>query len=159
MRLGYWIFTIYMGCMMSLFIPPTHAQETTSAIKQAQDKASNPLVGTWEIFETKEPGKPYLQSYKGRPFVSKGPNAFTLFLEYRNDGNFRRISRIGDNQTVEDGIWKLDGHELRHKRNGSWAEEIMYVRFDNKDQYTSTEVFEETGDPGLFAKFKRSQVQ
>ncbi len=144
---------------MGLFLPPTHAQENTYENKVAIDKESNQLVGSWEIFQTKEPGKPYLQSYKGRPFVSRGPNAFTLFLEYKTDGKFRRVSRIGDNQTVEEGVWRLNGHELRHKRNGSSVEEIMYLRFDNKDQYTSTEVFEETGDPGLFARFRRSQLQ
>lgn len=159
MRLGYWIFTIYLGCIMGLFLPPTHAQDNKSDTKQTQEAVNTPLLGTWEIYETKEPGKPYLKSYKGRPFVSKGPNAFTLFLEYKNDGKFRRISRIGDNQTIEEGLWKLDGHELRHKRTGSWAEEILYLRFDNKDQYTSTEVFEDTGDPGLFAKFRRSHFQ
>jgi hypothetical protein len=31
----------------------------------------------------------------------------------------------------------------------------MYLRFDNKDQYTSIEVFESSADPGLFAQFKR----
>lgn len=144
---------------MGLFLPPTHAQETKSDARHGQETANTLLLGTWEIYETKEPGKPYLKSYKGRPFVSKGPNAFTLFLEYKNDGKFRRISRIGENQTVEEGAWKLDGHELRHKRLGSIAEEVMYLRFDNREQYTSTEVFEETGDPGLFAKFRRSQYQ
>ena len=34
-------------------------------------------------------------------------------------------------------------------------EEIMYVRFDDPNQYTSIEVFEDTHDPGLFAQFKR----
>ncbi len=159
MKLGRWIFIIYMGCVMGLFLPPTHAQDHRSGIKQAQNKESNLLVGTWEIYETKEPGKPYQSSYKGRPFVSRGPNAFSLFLEYKNDGQFRRTSRIGDDQSIDEGVWKLEGHELRHKRNGSHVEEVMYVRFDNKDQYTSTEVFEETSDPGLFAKFKRSALQ
>lgn len=159
MRLGYWAVTIYMSCVMSLFLPPIYAQEGRSDQKTSQEKESSQLVGAWEIYQTKEPGKPYLQAYKGRPFVSKGPNAFTLFLEYKSDGKFRRISRIGDAQTVEEGSWRLNGHELRHKRNGSYVEEIMYLRFDNKDQYTSTEVFEETGDPGLFAKFRRSQIQ
>jgi hypothetical protein len=49
----------------------------------------------------------------------------------------------------------LAGHELRHQRKGSNEQEVMYVRFDNQDQYTSTEVFEGTTDPGLFAQFKR----
>lgn len=159
MRLRHWVFSIYLGLVMGLFLPPTHAQENRYENKVGIDKESNQLVGSWEIFQTKEPGKPYLQSYKGRPFVSRGPNAFTLFLEYKTDGKFRRVSRIGDNQTVEEGVWRLNGHELRHKRNGSSVEEIMYLRFDNKDQYTSTEVFEETGDPGLFARFRRSQLQ
>jgi hypothetical protein len=29
------------------------------------------------------------------------------------------------------------------------------VRFDGPNQYTSTEVYENTPDPGLFAQFKR----
>lgn len=156
MRLGYWVVVIYLGVVMSLFLPPIYAQDGKVENRTVLEKESAQLVGGWEIYQTKEPGKPYLQSYKGRPFVSRGPNAFTLFLEYRSDGKFRRISRIGENDSVEEGVWRLNGHELRHKRTGSSVEEIMYLRFDNRDQYTSTEVFEETGDPGLFAKFRRS---
>ncbi|MDD3473387.1 MAG: hypothetical protein PHS86_11435 [Syntrophaceae bacterium] len=158
LRLGYWLAVVYVALVMSLFLPPIHAQETKNGTRVATEKESQQLVGFWEIFQTKEPGKPYLQSYKGRPFVSRGSNAFTLFLEYKSDGRFRRISRIGESETVEEGVWRLDGHELRHKRNGSSVEEVMYLRFDNKDQYTSMEVFEETVDPGLFAKFRRSQM-
>lgn len=156
MRLGYWVVVVYLGIVMSLFLPPIYAQDGKAENRTALEKESAQLVGAWEIYQTKEPGKPYMQSYKGRPFVSRGANAFTLFLEYKSDGKFRRISRIGENDSVEEGVWRLNGHELRHKRIGSSVEEIMYLRFDNKDQYTSTEVFEETGDPGLFARFRRS---
>lgn len=145
-----------MGFVMSLFLPPIYAQDVKNGNRVTVEKDFNQLVGTWEIYQTKEPGKPFLQSYKGRPFVSKGANAFTLFIEYRSDGKFRRVSRVGDNDTIEEGVWRLNGHELRHRRNGATMEEVMYLRFDNKDQYTSTEVFEETGDPGLFATFRRS---
>jgi hypothetical protein len=138
--------------VLSIFLPPLYAQENRPS---SQDKESTQLIGKWEIYETKEPGKPYLSSYKGRPFVSKGANAFTLVLEYRNDGTFKRIARIGESETAEEGTWSLAGHELRHKRKGVQEEEIMYIRFDGRDRYVSTEVFEDSSDPGLFAKFKR----
>ena len=87
--------------------------------------------------------------------MHKGPNAFTLIMEYNNDGTFRRLSRIADQDTVQNGSWKLAGNELRHQRKGTAEEEIMYLRFDTKDQYTSIEVFESSADPGLFAQFRR----
>lgn len=123
--------------------------------KTSHGKAKAGLIGNWEIYETKEPGKPYKRGYKGRPFVSRGPNAFTLVLQYRKDGTFRRISRCGKNEAVQSGKWVLSGHELRHRPTDLRGEEIMYVRFEGPNQYTSIEVFEETKDPGLFAKFKR----
>ncbi len=93
---------------------------------------STKLVGVWEIFQTKEPGKPYRQAYKGRSFVSRGVHAFTLILEYRGDGTFRRVSQIGNDEKVQDGTWKFSGNELRHKRNGVIEEEnICPVRFDS----------------------------
>ncbi|MGO9569766.1 MAG: hypothetical protein ACLP5H_19715 [Desulfomonilaceae bacterium] len=146
-----------VGLILSLSMPPIYAQDGKQTKKPAMNGDSAKLVGVWEISQTKEPGKPYRQAYKGRPFVSKGVHAFTLILEYRDDGTFRRISRIGNDEKIQDGTWKFSGSELRHKRNGSFEEEIMYVRFDNPNQYTSTEVFEDTHDPGLFAQFKRQQ--
>ncbi len=143
--------TMLLAVVMSFLFPPIYAQDNKPAI----DKESSQLVGRWEIYETKEPGKPYLESYKGRPFVRKGPNAFTLILEYNSDGGFKRIARVGETETVEQGTWRLAGHELRHKRKGASQEEVMYIRFDDKNHYTSTEVFEDTSDPGLFAKFRR----
>jgi len=131
------------------------AQEKKSDKKSALDAEMARLVGVWEILSTKEPGQPYRNSYKGRPFVSKGPHAFILIMEYREDGTFRRISRIGDKETVHEGAWKLAGHELSHRRNGSADHEVMYIRFDGPEQYTSTEVYENTTDPGLFAQFKK----
>jgi hypothetical protein len=114
------------------------------------------LVGHWMIVATKEPGKPYREGYKGRPFVPKGANAFTLLMEYRGDGTFRRITRIGDKETVHEGTWVLSGHELRHKRKGTNEDEVMYIRFDSPGQFTSIEVFEKTRDPGLFARFRKT---
>ncbi|MCX5872031.1 MAG: hypothetical protein NTY51_02190 [Deltaproteobacteria bacterium] len=150
------ILTVFLAFFLSVLFPPIYAQDEKLSSKISLDKDAHQLIGRWEIFETKEPGKPYLSSYKGRPFVSRGANAFTLILEYSNDGTFRRIARVGNNETVEEGTWRLSGHELRHKRKGAIEEEIMYIRFDGKDRYISTEVFEETSDPGLFAKFRRS---
>ncbi len=135
---------------------------TSLYAQQHQEKkgaASRPyatlLVGVWEVFQTKEPGQPYKASYRGQPFLSKGPNAFTLIMEYRKDGTFRRTTRVGTAETVQDGTWKISGHELRHDRPGALEEEIMYIRFDGPDQYTSIDVYEGTPDPGLFGRFKR----
>lgn len=145
------------GFMLSLSMPPIYAQEAKQTKKPTMNGESAKLVGVWEISQTKEPGKPYRQEYKGRQFVSRGVHAFTLILEYRDDGTFRRVSRVGNDEKIQDGVWKLSGSELRHKRNGALDEEVMYVRFDNPNQYTSIEVFEDTTDPGLFAQFKRQQ--
>lgn len=143
------------GFILSLFLPPIYALEDKHEVKPVPDKAAAQLVGVWEIFQTKEPGKPYRSGYSGHPFVSKGPNAFTLFMDYRKDGTFRRVSRIRGKEVVQEGTWKLSGHELRHKRKGARDEEVMYLRFDDPDRYTSLEVYEATTDPGLFAQFRR----
>ncbi len=119
----------------------------------------NPLIGRWEIIETKEPGKSYTDGYKGRPFVRSGPNAFSLIIEYRKDGTMRRISRKGERDVVEDGVWTLSGKELRHRIKGSSVEEVIYIRFDSPDEYTFIEVYEGTPDPGLFARFRRIPSQ
>ncbi len=155
MNIRTWVCVVFASFLLSLFFPPLYAlEEKKDAETGAPDLASE-LVGTWEIARTKEPGKPYTEGYKGRPFVSKGANAFTLILEYRKDGTFRRISRVGDHETVQQGTWELAGHELRHRRSGAQREEVMYIRFDGPNQYTSLEVFEDTPDPGLFAQFRR----
>jgi hypothetical protein len=140
----------------------TVSQASSAYAQQPQEKkstASRPyatqLVGVWEVFQTKEPGQPYKASYRGQPFVSKGPNAFTLIMEYRKDGTFRRTTRVGTSETVQDGTWQISGHVLRHDRPGALEEEIMYIRFDGPDQYTSIDVYEGTPDPGLFGRFKR----
>lgn len=146
---------LFSGIFLSLVLPPLYAQQDKPQQGPIVDKTASQLVGVWEISQTKEPGKPYRASYKGHPFVSRGPNAFTLIMEYRSDGTFRRIARVGNNETTQDGKWILAGSELKHHRSGSGEEEVMYVRFDNPDQYTSTEVYEGTPDPGLFAQFKR----
>lgn len=148
---------VFASIILSLSMPPIYAQEGKPIKKPAINGESAKLVGIWEISQTKEPGKPYRQAYKGRPFVSKGVHAFTLILEYRDDGTFRRISRIGNDEKIQDGQWKLAGSELRHKRTGSLEDEVMYVRFDDPNHYTSIEVFEDTSDPGLFAQFARHQ--
>ncbi len=145
------------GAILSLSMPPIYAQETKQPKKFAMNGESTKLLGAWEITQTKEPGKPYRQAYKGRPFVSRGVHAFTLILEYRDDGTFRRIRRIGNDEKVQEGTWKFSGNELRHKRNGAYEEEVMYVRFDDANHYTAIEVFEDTPDPGLFAQFTRLQ--
>lgn len=150
---------LFAGFVLSLFLPPIYALEEKREEKPVLDKTAANLVGVWEIFQTKEPGKPYRSGYSGHPFVSKGPNAFTLIMVYRKDGTFRRVNRIGLNETVQEGTWQLTGHELRHKvlrkRKGSRDEEVMYLRFDDPDRYTSLEVYEATPDPGLFAQFRR----
>jgi hypothetical protein len=119
--------------------------------------AKNQLVGVWEIYQTKEPHRPYERGYKGRPFVNKGPQAFTLIIEFRPDGTFRRLSRVGPSETVKDGTWTYSCHELRQRIQGAKHEEVMHVRFDNANQFTSIEVYEDSADPGLFAQFKRVQ--
>ncbi|HMK37045.1 MAG TPA: hypothetical protein VK463_18365 [Desulfomonilaceae bacterium] len=138
--------------VLCLFSSPLFGQvekkSTTENGKTAQ------LVGVWEIYQTKSPNKPYEPGYKGRSFVAKGLQAFTLILEYRQDGTFRRLSRIGPSETVQDGTWKFSCNELRQQLQGA-REEVLYVRFDNPDQFTSIEVYEDSADPGLFAQFRR----
>jgi hypothetical protein len=151
------VLVICAGAILSLSMPPIYAQEGKQIKKPAMNGESAKLVGVWEISQTKEPGKPYRQEYKGRAFVSKGIHAFTLILDYRADGTFRRIRRIGNDEKVQVGTWKLSGNELRHKRKGAVEEEVMYLRFDDPNHYTAIEVFEDTPDPGLFAKFTRRQ--
>ncbi len=146
---------LFSGLLLSMLLPPLYAQQEKVQKPPTVDKVAAPLVGVWEITQTKEPGKPYRSSYKGHPFVSRGPNAFTLIMEYHSDGTFRRIARTGGKDEVQEGKWKLTGNELRHIRNGAQEEEVMYVRFDSPNQYTSTEVYEGTPDPGLFAQFRR----
>jgi hypothetical protein len=109
------ILLLFSGLLLSMLLPPLYAQQDKAQKPPAVEKAVSPLVGVWEITQTKEPGKPYMRSYKGHPF----------------------------------------GNELRHTRNGSHEDEVMYVRFDSPNQYTSTEVYEGTPDPGLFAQFRR----
>ncbi|MBM3302602.1 MAG: hypothetical protein FJY85_21955 [Deltaproteobacteria bacterium] len=145
------------GFLLSLLLSSLYAREDRAATKPVLADESAKLVGTWEIARTKEPGKPYLEGYKGRPFVSRGANAFTLIMEYRGDGTFRRLSRVGDSESVQQGRWQLSGHELRHQREGARDQEVMYVRFDAPDQYTFIEVYEDTPDPGLFAQFKKTK--
>ncbi len=147
---------VVTGLVMSVVLPPLYAQQDKAAQKgPVLDKAAEQLVGVWQIYKTKEPAKPYQESFKGHPFVNRGPNAFTLLLEYKSDGTFRRISRIGSQETIEEGTWKFSGNELRHQRKGASEQEVLYVRFDNPNQYTSVEVYEQTPDPGLFAQFRR----
>ena len=151
---------LYAGALAVL----TLSVASSVCAQQHQEKksaASRPystlLVGVWEVFQTKEPGQPYKASYRGQPFVNKGPHAFTLVMEYRKDGTFRRTTRVGTTETVQEGTWKISGHELRHDRPGALEEEIMYIRFDGPDQYTSIDVYEGTPDPGLFGRFKRQK--
>jgi hypothetical protein len=149
------VFLVSAGFLLSVLLPPPYALDDKTISKPVLNEESTRLVGTWEIARTKEPGRPYLDGYKGRPFVSKGANAFTLIMEYREDGTFRRLSRIGGKESVQQGKWQLSGHELRHRRVGARDEEVMYIRFDKPDLYTSIEVYEETPDPGLFAQFRK----
>lgn len=149
------VFILSAGFILSVLFSSIYAQDNKQNAQQKLDPVASKLVGKWEIFQTKEPGQPYRNGYRGRPFVHKGPNAFTLIMEYNNDGTFRRLSRIADQDTVQNGSWRLAGNELRHHRKGTAEEEVMYLRFDNKDQYTSIEVFESSSDPGLFAQFRR----
>ncbi len=155
MSLLKFLLIICTGLILSLVLPPLHSQQNRPAPEL--DKAAAALIGVWEIAQTKEPGRPYQNSYKGHPFVSKGPNAFTLIMEYRKDGTFRRIDRIAGKDDIHEGKWKLVGNELRHQRVGSSEDEVMYLRFDGPNQFTSTEVYEGTPDPGLFAQFRRIQ--
>jgi hypothetical protein len=119
------------------------------------DKASAQLLGMWEIHMIKEPGKHYRRSFKGRPLVAKGPHAFTLIIEYREDGSFKRTTRVGETETIQEGKWSLAGHELRQTRQGNLPDEVMYVRFDGPNKFTSIEVYEGCSDPGTFAQYKR----
>lgn len=142
---------LWFGVLCALLLPPALAQEKRAAL----DKDAAKLVGRWVISQTKEPGQPYRESYRGRPFVLDGPSSFTLIMEYNRDGTFRRISRVNGIDTTHEGTWSYAGHELRHRRKGQSADEVMYVRFDGPDEFTSIEVYEDTSDPGLFARFKR----
>jgi hypothetical protein len=123
--------------------------------KTKLDKASSQLLGMWEIHMIKEPGKHYRRSYKGRPLVAKGPHAFTLIIEYRKDGSFIRTTRVGEKETIQEGKWSLIGHELRQTRHGNLPDEVMYIRFDGPNRFTSIEVYEGCSDPGTFAQYKR----
>jgi hypothetical protein len=143
------------GFLLNFLLPPLYALEDKSAPKPELDADAAKLVGLWEIMRAKEPGKPYLTGFQGRPFVTKGPQAYTLILDYRPDGTFRRVCRVGDKDIVQEGRWTLSGHELRHKAKGKHEEEVMYIRFDNAEQYTSTEVYEESPNPGIFAQFRK----
>lgn len=142
---------LWLSVFCGLLVLPALAQEKRPAL----DKDAAKLVGRWVISETKEPGKPYREGYRGRTFVLEGPNSFTLIMEYNRDGTFRRISRVSGIDTVHEGTWTFSGHELRHRRKMQSADEVMYVRFDSPDEFTSIEVYEDTSDPGLFARFKR----
>ncbi len=144
-----------LGVAALLSWPAVEAQPQGKA--SDLEKEATQLLGRWIIVQSKEPGKPYTDGYKGRPFVREGPNSFILILEYRQDGTFRRISRVDGVDTIHEGTWKLSGHELTQKRKGQGADEVMYIRFDGPDAFTSIEVYEESNDPGLFAKFKRIQ--
>ncbi|MBI4963607.1 MAG: hypothetical protein HY913_10050 [Desulfomonile tiedjei] len=155
MRIKRTVALLFAGFLLSLLLPPIYAQEKRADKKPVLSQEAAQLIGKWEIVNTKEPSQPYRTGYKGRPFVNRGPNAFTLIMEYQEDGSFRRISRVGDNETVHEGSWTLNGHELQQQRKGSRDPEVMYVRFDGPDQYTSIEVYEGTPDPGLFAQFKK----
>ena len=119
------------------------------------NKAAARLLGMWEIHKIKEPGKHYQRSYRGRPLVAKGPHAFTLIIQYREDGSFVRTTRAGRAETVQEGKWSLTGHELRQTRQGNLPDEVMYIRFDGPNKFTSIEVYEDCSHPGTFAQFKR----
>ncbi len=144
---------VCVGAMvLSVLLSPIyspHGQHVVNA------KTDHSLVGRWEIFQTKAPGRPYLPKYKERPFVSVGPNAYTVIYEYSSDGTFQRITRIDGQNTVENGQWQYAGNELRLKIEKGRVEEIFYLRFDDRDQFTVVEVYEESSDPGIFARFKR----
>ncbi len=144
-------FGLLASAIVLCLVSSTSGQNKQS---ETNDQATR-ILGTWEIFQIKEPGQTYRQGYKGRPFVPKGPNAFTLLMEYRTDGTYRRISRVGATEIVHEGKWSINGHELRHQRKGNLPDEVMYIRFDGSDKFTSIEVFEQTTDPGLFAQFRR----
>ena len=118
---------ICAGFILSLSMTPIYAQEAKQIKKTTMNGESAKLVGVWEISQAKEPGKPYGKAYKGCPFVSRGVHAFTLILEYQDDWTFHRVSRIGNDEKVQDGTWKFSGSELRLKRNGAFEEEVMYV--------------------------------
>lgn len=143
------------GLVLLVLAGLSHAQTPALAAPATGDPLAAQLIGRWEVIETKEPGKPYEKGYKGRPFVRSGPEAFTLIHEYWKDGTFKRITRVGTTETVHEGTWRLSGHELRHERQAAPYVEVMYIRFDSPDQYTSIDVYEGTPDPGLFGRFQR----
>jgi hypothetical protein len=111
------IFVMAIGLVLAVSTSSLHAQDEKTAKKS--NESENQLVGVWEIFQTKEPHRPYERGYKGRPFVNKGPQAFALIIEFRKDGTFRRLSRVGPSETVKDGTWKYSCHELRQQMQGS----------------------------------------
>jgi hypothetical protein len=148
------VFSVAIALVLCLFDCSLYAQDEKAGKKIG---SGNQLVGVWELYQTKGPHKPYERGYKDRPFVNKGPQAFALIIEFREDGTFRRLSRVGPSETVKDGTWKFSCSELRQQMQGSKQEEIMYVRFDNPNQFTSIEVYEDSADPGLFAQFRRVQ--
>ncbi|MEW6350185.1 MAG: lipocalin family protein [Thermodesulfobacteriota bacterium] len=138
--------------VLSVLLSPIYAQHGPRVVNAT---TGDSLVGRWEIFKTKAPGRPYLPKYKGRPFVSVGPNSYTVIYEYHSDGTFQRITKIDGKNTVENGRWEYTGNELRLKIEKGRVDEVLYLRFDGPDQFTAVEVYEETSDPGIFAQFKR----
>ena len=155
MKIRWNVLVLAASLWVGLLLCSAHAQQERGGGPAAPVQDSEQLIGLWEVAQTKEPAQPYRAGYKGKSFVSKGPNAFCLLMEYRKDGTFRRISRIGSSESVEEGTWKLAGRELRHQRKGAAEEEVLYLRFDNPNQFTTIEVYEGTPDPGLFVQFKR----
>ena len=119
---------IFVVVFLCVYSSSTNADKNSTKL----DKNSARLLGMWEIHMIKEPGKHYRSSYKGHPFVAKGPHAFTLIIQYRKDGSFKRIIRIGEKETVQKGKWSLAGHELRQTQRGNLPDEVMYIRFDGQ---------------------------
>ncbi len=154
MRLAKVFIIAFTGFCLSMLLPPIFALEEKNAVKSVPEVSASQLVGKWQIVRSKEPGQPYRDGHSGRPFVFSGVNAFTLILEYNKDNTFRKICRVGNSEKVQEGTWRLSGHELRQRSGGS-NEEVLYLRFDSPNQFTSTEVYEDSSSPGLFVQFNR----
>lgn len=143
---------IVLVAVMMASVLPCQADKPT---KKSDADPAERLVGRWELFMTKQPGKPYERGYKGRPFQFQGQDAFALVMDFKKDGTVTRVMRTGSKGTRQKGTWSLDGKELRQSWEGSSQEEVIYLRFEGPDEYTIVEVYEETPDPGLFARFRR----
>ncbi len=152
---------MYTGRKIPLFLTAVVLSILLASICPQQGQCSdganneNSLVGRWEIYQTKAPGRAYDARYKGRSFVSTGPHAYTVIYQYNPDGTFQRTTKIDGKDIPETGKWTYSGNAMKLQLDKGREDEVFYVRFDDQNQITVVEVYEGTSDPGMFAQFRR----